>query len=91
MKKSSVGFFHERPAFWKAGAAGREMHIYAVFGCINMQFRLFGRGGRWTDADASGTAAAGVVQDKTQQVLTAVQVVQDKSQQRLTENASGAR
>ena len=37
---------------------------------------------RRTDADASGTAAAGVVQDKTQQVLTAVQVVQDKSQQR---------
>ena len=49
-----------------------------------MQFWWAGAGGRWTDADASGTAAAGVVQDKIQQVLTAVQVVQDKSQQRLT-------
>ena len=60
------------------------MDVYAGSGVWICGFWRVG-GGRWTDADAPGTAAeAEGVRRKPQQVLTAVQVVQDKSQQRLT-------
>ena len=57
-------FFKSGPLFRKRGPQRRKciyiqftMYKYTVFGSLVVPW--------WTDADASGTAAVGVVQDKT--------------------------